>query len=76
MLPAYGFQDQEKNIQCMTSKIENIYEVGSHEFSRNQKCYRWFSMISGHGNEKLFFMEIEILGFRTPKTSHVVVQVK
>ena len=60
----------------MTSKIENIYEVGSHEFSRNQKCYEWFSMISGHGNEKLFFMEIEILGLRAPKTSQRLRQVR
>ena len=76
MLPVYGFQDQEKNIQCMTFKIENFYEVGSHEFSRNQKCYRRFSMISGHKNEKLFSMEFEILGLGAPKKSHRVVQEK
>ena len=76
MLLVYGFQDQEKTIQCMTSKIENIYEVGSHEFSGNQKCYGRFSMISGHGNEKLFSMEIEILGLGAPKKSHMVVQEK
>ena len=76
MLLVYGFQDQEKNIQCMSFKIENIYEVGSHEFSRNQKCYGWFSMISGHGNEKLLSMEIEILGLGASKKSHMVVQEK
>ena len=76
MLPVYGFQDQEKNIQCMTFKIENVYEVGSYEFSRNQKCYGWFSMISGHGNEKLLSMEIEILGLGAPKKSNMVVQEK
>ena len=76
MLLVYGFQDQENNIQCMTSKIENIYKVGFHEFSRNQKCYRRFSMISGHRNEKLFSMESEILGLGAPKKSHRVVQEK
>ena len=60
----------------MTSKIQNIYEVGSHEFSQNQKCYGWFSMISGHGNKKLFSMEIKILGLGAPKKSHMVVQEK
>ena len=58
----------------MTSKIEN--KVGFHEFARNQKCYRRFSMISGHRNEKLFSMEIEILGLGAPKKSHRVVQEK
>ena len=76
MLPVYGFQDQEKNEQCMTSKIENIYEVGSHEFSRNQKCYGWFLMISGHRNKKLFSMGIEILGLGARKKPHMVVQEK
>ena len=76
MLLVYGSQDQAKNIQCMAFKTENIYEMGSHEFSRNQKCYGWFPMISGHRNKKLFSIGIEILGLGARKKSHMVVQEK
>ena len=48
-------------------KIENIIKrwvpMNFHWAKKN--CYGWFPTISGHRNEKLFFMGIEILGLAT-----------
>ena len=40
--------------------------MGSMNIQGTKNSYRWVPMISGHGTEKLFSMEIEILGLGVP----------
>ena len=47
----YGFQDQERNIWL--PKLKTFKRWVAMNFHGTKSWYRWFPVISGHGNEKI-----------------------